>query len=47
MQKDVIIERYENALWKMENGLDVIEQPLAHRINYIMQIMSKRKTVDD
>lgn len=42
-EKDVIIERYEQALWKMENGLEVTEEPLAHRIRYIMHIFPSRQ----
>ena len=28
----------------MENGLDVEEEPLAHRIRYIMHIFGKRRS---
>lgn len=42
-EKDEIIQRYEQALWKMENGLYVQEEPLAHRIRYIMHIFAKKQ----
>lgn len=41
-EKDVIIDRYEQALWRMENGLMVTEEPMAHRIRYIMHIFSEK-----
>ena len=46
-EKDVTIERYEQALWRMENGLQVQEEPLAHRVRYIMHIFGKKQKVCD
>lgn len=43
MEKDTIIERYEQALWTLENGIIVTDGPLANRIQYIMQLFSKKE----
>lgn len=41
--RDIKIERYENALCRMENGLDVVEEPLSSRIASIIAVLKAKQ----
>ena len=41
-QKDELIETYENALWRLENGLPMKGNKLADRIQIIQKLEKQR-----